>query len=124
MKTAQRTLAILILVISLVMSSCGANETYTLKCDISTENFGFEITGESGSVQTTYNNESQNYVYDASGQVSAITVNVNRDLVYENSKHAYHIQGTITVTKNVLLTYNITATGDTFGNTPQTCKKP
>jgi len=106
------------------MSGCGAKQSYTLKCDISTENLGFEITGESGSVQTTYNNESQGYEYDASGQISAITVTVNRDLVYENSKHAYHIEGTITIKQTVLLTYDITATGDAFGNSPQTCTRP
>jgi hypothetical protein len=107
------------------MSGCGAKQSYTLKCNINTESFGFEITGESGSVQTTYNNESQSYEYAASGQISAITATVNRDLVYEDSKHAYHIEGTITVkpaTNEV--TYDITATGDAFGNSPQTCKQP
>jgi hypothetical protein len=99
--------------------------TYTLKCNINTENFGFEITGETGTVVTTYNNETKHYDYDSSGQMSEITVAVNRDLLFENNQHRYHIEGTITVKQTTNeVTYDITATGDTFGNSLQTCKKP
>ena len=98
---------------------------YVLKCSINSESYGFEITGETGAVQSTFNNETTGYEYDTSGQISAITVSVNRDLVYENNKHAYHIEGSIIVKQATNeVTYNITATGDTFGDSPQTCKKP
>jgi len=120
----QRTLAILILVAGFVMSGCGGGQSYTLKCNIDTEEYGFEITGESGPVQVTSNGESQKTTYE-SGGVSAITVDVNRDVVYENSKNAYHIEGTIAIKPPTgEVTYDITATGDTFGDSPQTCKKP
>ena len=98
---------------------------YTLKCNIDTQNYGFEITGETGTVTTKSNNETTNYNYDSSGQMSGVTVAVNRDLLFENSQHNYHIEGTITVNQITNgITYDITATGDTFGNSPQTCKKP
>jgi uncharacterized lipoprotein YehR (DUF1307 family) len=125
MNTKVRTLAVLVLVASLIMSGCGAKKSYALKCDINTQNFSFEITGETGSAITTFHNEAQNYEYDSSGQLSATTVTVNRDLEYQSSKHTYHIEGTITVKQATNeVTYNITATGATFGNSPQTCKKP
>jgi hypothetical protein len=98
---------------------------YNLKCDINTQEFGFGITGETGTVITTYHNEGTNYEYDSSGQRSGITINVNRDLVFENNQHKYHIEGTIKLNPITNeLTYDITATGDTFDNSPQTCKKP
>jgi hypothetical protein len=125
MNPKQRTLVILILVASLLLSGCAAKPSYTLKCDINTESFGFEITGETGPLQSTFNSESQNYEYDTSGQISAITVNVNRDLLYETSKNTYHIEGIITVKKATNeVTYAVTATGDALGNSPQTCKAP
>jgi hypothetical protein len=96
---------------------------YVLKCNINTQEFGFDITGETGTVTTTANNEATNYEYDTSGQTSGITVGVNRDLLFENNQHKYHIEGTIKLNPITNeLTYDITATGDTFGNSPQTCK--
>jgi hypothetical protein len=98
---------------------------YSFKCNIDTQEFGFEITGETGTVTTTSNNEATNYEYDTSGQKSGITVGVNRDLLFENSQHKYHVEGTIKLNPITNeLTYDITATGDAFGNLPQTCKKP
>lgn len=98
---------------------------YSLKCNITTQEFGFDIIGETGTVTQTSNSEATNYEYDSSGQTSGITVNVNRDLVFENNQHKYHIEGTIKLNPITNeLTYDITATGDTFGDSPQTCKKP
>jgi hypothetical protein len=95
------------------------------KCNINTQQYGFEITCESGTVTTTSNNESTHYNYATSGQMSGITVGVNRDLLFQNNQHKYHIEGTITVDQLAnTVTYDITATGDAFGNTPQTCKQP
>jgi hypothetical protein len=133
---------IILIVIILLLAGCGgkspfqpaetatpipptatATPKYALKCNITTQEFGFDITGETGTVTQTSNNEATNYEYDASGQTSGITVGVNRDLLFESSQHKYHIEGTIKlnpITND--LTYDITATGDAFGNSPQNCK--
>jgi hypothetical protein len=60
---------------------------------------------------------------------SGKTVNVNRDLVYENSQHSYHVEGVFKNTINMTKlenewTYNITATGNALGSSTLTCKKP
>jgi hypothetical protein len=100
-----------------------ATPKYALKCNITTQEFGFDVTGETGTVTQTSNNEATNYEYDSSGQTSGITINVNRDLVFENNQHKYHIEGTIKLNPITNeLTYDITATGDAFGNSPQNCK--
>lgn len=114
------------IVISLVLAGCGGSKSeYALVCNIGTKEYGFEITGETGTVTQTLNSESTNYEYDAAGQRTGITVNVNRDLVFEDTQHAYHIEGTINLNPMTEeLSYDITATGDSFGDTPQTCKMP
>jgi hypothetical protein len=100
-------------------------QKYQLLCDINTENYGFEITGETGSVQTTYNNEGKSFNYDSSGNMIGITISVNRDLFFTDSQHSYHIEGTITVDQITNeVSYDISATGDAFGNSPQICRKP
>jgi hypothetical protein len=104
-----------------------ATPKYALKCNINTQEYGFEITGEdeTGTVTESRNNEATNYEYDSSGQTSGLIINVNRDLVFENNQHKYHIEGTIKlnpITDD--LAYDITATSDVFDNSPQTCKKP
>lgn len=115
---------ILLVIFTFALAGCGG-ATYSLKCNIDTESFDFSIEGEKGASETSFNNESQSYTYDPTGQMSAITVTVNRDVTFEESKHKYHIEGTITLDiKTDGLTYDITGTGDAFGNTPQTCKKP
>lgn len=135
-----------LILITLLLSSCGPGQmfgptqtpipptatntpipSYKLKCDINTESFGFGITGEdeTGTVTESRNNEATNFEYDTSGQKSGITVNVNRDLVFESNQHKYHIEGTIKLNPITNeLTYDITATSDVFGDSPQTCKKP
>ena len=110
----------------LLLAACGTSPTpeYSLKCNITTEEYGFEITGETGSVESTSNNETKTIEYD-SGQMTGATVAVNRDLLFTDSQHKYHIEGTITVDQTTnQVTYDITATGDAFGDSPQTCKKP
>ncbi len=126
---------IILIVIMLLLVGCGgqspfqpaetATPKYALKCNINTQEFGFEITGETGSVESTFNNESTSYNYDSSGAMTGVTVAVNRDLLFKISQNKYHIEGTITVNQTTNeVTYDITATGDTFGDSPQTCKKP
>jgi hypothetical protein len=135
---------IFLIVITLILAGCGGQSLfqpaatatpapptatptpkYVMKCNITTQKYGFEITGETGTVTQTSNNEATNYEYDSSGQTSGITVNVNRDLAFDDTQHKYHIEGTIKlnpITND--LTYDITATSDVFGDSPQTCKKP
>jgi hypothetical protein len=116
---------IVLIVPALLLAGCGGTSKYALKCDINTENFSFEITGEKGTVATTSNGETSNYDYDDSGVLSGVTVAVNRDMVFEDTKHSYHIEGTITLKQATNeVTYNITATGDSFGKSVQTCKNP
>ena len=94
------------------------------KCNITTESYGFEIVGESGQVSTTMHDEATSYQYAPSGQRSGITVNINRDLTFTNSKNTYKIVGKIILDLIAnSVSYDITATGGTFGNNPQTCKK-
>ncbi len=117
---------IILIVIMLLLAGCGGQK-YVLQCNITTQDFSFEIIGEdeTGTVTQTSNNETTNYEYDSSGQISRITVNVNRDLVFEKNQHKYHIEGIIELNPITNeLTYDITATGDAFGNSPQTCKSP
>lgn len=57
--------------------------------------------------------------------MTGIIINVNRDLVFEETQHTYHIEGTITLDPvSDELNYDITATGDAFGVTAQTCHQP
>ncbi len=141
MHRIQRIAAFLALFLSVVAAGCtqgnplrlllssGGNAPstaqYALKCNIDTQGFGFAVTGETGAVTTTLNSEKTSYDYDDSGQMSGVTVNVNRDLLYEESQHSYHITGTVSVKQATNeVAYDITATGPAFGDTPQTCKKP
>jgi hypothetical protein len=95
----------------------------TFKCDIDTQQYGFEITCESGSVSTTFNNESTHYNYDTSGQMSGTTLDINRDFLFQTNQHKDHIEGTITIDQLTnTVSYEITASGDSFGDSPQTCK--
>jgi len=116
---------IVLILATLLSSGCGGSPTYALKCNIDTQQYGFEITGETGNFTESMNNEATSYEYDTSGQVSGLTVNIDRDLVFDDNQHEYHIGGTIKLNPMTNeLTYNITATGDTFGDAPQTCKMP
>jgi hypothetical protein len=96
---------------------------HELKCNINTQAFDFGITGETGEVRITYNNETVTSQTDSSGVITEVTTNVNRDLLFTSSQHKYHIEGTITVNqKTNEVTYDITVTGDTLGDTPLICK--
>jgi hypothetical protein len=95
---------------------------FALECNITTEDFEFNILGESGPVEITSNGETTSYHFSNSN-VDSITVEINRDMVYNDSNNSYHLEGTIDVdlTTNDL-SYSITATGATFGSLPQTCQ--
>lgn len=121
---------VVLIIVSLLLAGCGGKASppspeHELKCNINTQEFAFGFTGETGEVEITFNNETDTYYTDSSGVITEVTTNVNRDLLFTSSQHKYHIEGTITVNeKTNEVTYDITATGDTFGDTPQTCKKP
>lgn len=92
------------------------------QCNIGAESYGFDFTCESGVVNTEMNN-STSFGYDASGQVSSITVAVNQKQTYASTQHTYNIVGTIIIDKAAgTNSYNITATGGALGDAPQTCK--
>lgn len=92
-----------------------------LVCNIGTESYSIEITCESGSTTTEYNNESTEYQYDSYGKLSGLKLNLNQSRTYENTQNTYQIVGVINVnlTQNTV-THNITVTGGVF-NDPQTC---
>lgn len=90
-------------------------------CNINTEEYSINITCESGSTTTTYNNESTEYHYDNNGQLSGITKHLSQTRTYENTKNTYQIVGVIDVDlKQNTVTYNITVSGGVFTE-PQTC---
>jgi len=98
---------------------------YALECTIDTQQYGFGIKGETGPVTESRNSEVTNIEYATSGQQSGLTINVNRDLDFENTQHKYHLEGTIKLDMIANeVTYDITATSDVFGDSPQTCHKP
>lgn len=91
-----------------------------LVCDIGTEEYSIDITCESGSTTTTYNNESTEYQYDGAG-LSGLILHLNRSRTYENTNNTYQIVGTIEVDlRQNTETHNITVSGGAF-NVPQTC---
>jgi len=54
-----------------------------------------------------------------------IFISVNRDLLFADGQHSYHIEGTITVDQITNeVSYDISTTGDAFGNSPQIRRKP
>ncbi|MBN1263913.1 MAG: hypothetical protein JXA25_00365 [Anaerolineales bacterium] len=119
-----------LIVSTLVLAGCGSQSLaqppqHVFSCDIDTESYGFEITGEEGMVTTTSNNETTFFEYDDSGQMSGISVQVDRDMLFEDSQNNYHIEGTINIDLSTdEVSYDITATGDSFDDSPQTCKYP
>jgi len=121
MNTKQRFLTILVLVMSIISSGCTSRHQFV--CNITTENYAFNIVGESGEMTDSLNNQT-NIQYSTSGE-KVITVDVNEELKYGSSNNTYKIVGKITVdqTSNTV-SYNLTATGGAFGNSPQICKKP
>ncbi len=96
---------------------------YQLKCDLAgqnADNYVIEITGETGTFQVTLNSLETNF----DPGTGDFILTLNRDMLYVNSKHSYHIKGTITVGAEGVTAYDLTATGDTLGDSSQTCKKP
>ena len=97
---------------------------YTLNCSIGAEEYSISIGGESGDLVTSFNNETQHYGYASNGQRETITLDLDRTLTYKTSNHTYTIKGQIIINtiQQVVVNYNITASGGAFGDTPQTCK--
>ena len=129
------TLSLLSVVVSLGMSACGSAmlgptptptlPPYTLKCDIGAKEYSIAIEGESGGVTTEYNNEATQIKY-ANGVRETITLNLDRTLTYKDSNHTYKITGQIVVNaiEESVVSYEITATGSSFGGKEQKCKNP
>ena len=123
MKRYKLAQVVLISALILLTAGCGGGGSdYTLECNIDTEQYGFKITGEEGPItmQTQGESTSTDYI---DGKMSAIDVEINRTLTYENSGNSYELVGDIRVNfVTGVVEYDITATGDTFTE-PQTCKK-
>jgi len=108
------------------MAGCAPGATPTsacaLKCNIDAENYGFDVSCETGSTTNEMNN-STSLKYDSSGQVSEAIVSVDQKQTYSSSGNTYHIVGTITAHPIAgYADYDISATGGLFGDTPQVCK--
>ena len=123
MKEVRTMLLMLSAVAIMFTGGCGGgSKSYTLECNIDTEQYGFSIDGEEGPVTTQTHGEStsSNYV---DGNMSSITVEINRTMTFESSGNSYDLEGEIKVDfLTGIIKYDITATGDTFEE-PQTCKK-
>ncbi|MBW8011987.1 MAG: hypothetical protein FVQ83_12230 [Chloroflexi bacterium] len=95
--------------------------TCELICNIDDEQYGFEISCESGQVTSTMNNTTR-FAYDSDGSVASITVEIDQELEYESSGNIYLIEGTIIIDQSSnTISEDITATGGAFGESPQTC---
>lgn len=116
-----KTKLILMIVVSIfIFWQCDKEPGCALECDIGTDDYSISITCESGSMTTTFNNQSTEYQYD-NGAVSIITLHLNQTRTYENTKNTYQIVGVITVNKKLnTVTHNITVSGGAFKD-PQTC---
>ena len=123
MKKVYWFFVLLMAFVILVTAGCGGGkQEYTLECDIDTEQYGFKINGEDGPINTQTHGESTSSKYQ-DGKMSSITVEINRTMTFEDSGNSYDIEGVISVNfLTEVVTYDITATGDSFDE-PQTCKK-
>ena len=100
----------------------GAKQEYTLECNIDTEQYGFKIIGEEGSLTTETHGESRKTEFK-DGKMSSTTIEINRTMTFNDSGNSYDIEGEVSVNfLTEVVTYDITATGDTFDE-PQTCQK-
>ena len=124
MKRFKLAFIALVLAVILLTAGCGGGGSdFALECTIDMEQYGFKITGEDGPITVQTQGESTSTEYTAAGNMSAITVEVNRTLTFENSGNSYDLVGDIHVDfQTDTVEYDITATGDTFTE-PQTCKK-
>ena len=96
---------------------------YQLKCDLAgqnADNYVIEITGETGTFQVTLNSLETNF----DPGTGDFILTLNRDMLYVNSKHSYHIKGTITVGAEGVTAYDLTATGDTLAIRPRLARNP
>jgi len=119
MKT-KLNLMILISILALIFWQCDKEPDCSLVCDIGMDEYSIDITCESGSTTTTFNNQRTEYQYD-NGVISLIILHLNQTRTYENTKNTYLIVGEITVNKKLnTVTHNITVSGGAFKN-PQTC---
>ena len=99
---------------------CDKEPDCAVECVITTEDYSIDITCESGSTTTEYNNESMEYLYDDSGQ-SGVKLHLNQSRTYENTNNTYQIAGIIEVNyRTNTVTHNITVSGGVFTD-PQTC---
>lgn len=113
-------LVFMIMVSIFTFWQCDKEPGCAIECDIGTDEYTIDITCESGTTTTTFNNQRTEYQYD-NGVVSVIKLYLNQTRTYENTKNTYTIVGVITVNKKQnTVTHNITVSGGVFKD-PQTC---
>ena len=105
----------------LATTGCGgAEQEYTLVCDIDTEQFSFMINGEEGPLTTQTHGESRSSDYK-DGKMVSLSMDINRTMTFEDTGNSYDLVGEISIDfSKELVNYEITVTGDTFAE-PQTC---
>lgn len=122
MKSAKKILFVL-LVSLLLLTACGGGGASTGEfiCNIDTEGYGFEFSGEEGPATIQNHGETTTANYDPSGKQTGVMVEVNRTVTFENSGNSYTIVGQIEVDfLNEEASYDVTATSDVYDE-PQTC---
>jgi hypothetical protein len=124
MQKISKLAVIVIAGLLLVTTACNLrSNNYSLECEIDTQQYGFKISGEDGPISVQTQGEKTQSKYDANGQIESVIVEVNRTLTFEDSGNSYTVVGSINLDpKNETVSYDITATGDTFEE-PQTCQK-
>jgi hypothetical protein len=126
-KTKQLLVKLLSLGALLLAAGCsgavGGGSSYILECNIDAESYGFSIDGEEGPVSTQTHGESTKSFYDPDGNMTTVSVEINRTMTFDESGNAYDLVGSISVDfRTDTVKYDITASGDPFEE-PQTCKK-
>lgn len=124
MQKVSKFAVILIAGLLVVMTACSfKSNNYSLVCEIDTQQCGFKISGEDGPISVQTKGEKTQSKYDANGQIQSVMVEVNRTLTFEDSGNSYTVVGSINLDpENETVSYDITATGDTFED-PQSCQK-
>lgn len=130
MKNTKILLVAGLVITALVLIGCSGGESGSdadsceLVCDINTDqSYTIEISCESGATSTKFlEDQTQEFQYDSSGNMTGSKVNLNNARTYENTQNVYTIVGTIEIDMvNDKVKHDIKVTGGELGDTPQTC---
>jgi hypothetical protein len=99
-----------------------------LKCNVTAEGYSFGVSCESGEFSRS-SMTGTDYEYGAGGGMSKANINVDETQVYKSTNNTYKIKGKITLSRSPgarqldAVSYDISATGGAFGETPRTCRQ-